>query len=42
MAKTVVKVNLIGAVIQTVRVQAVMTKANIKIFVNVSLKSMFS
>lgn len=42
MAKMVVKVNLIGAVIQTVRVQAVMMKANIKIFVNVSLKSMFS
>lgn len=42
MVKMVVKVNLIGAVIQTLTARAVMMKANIKIFVNASLKSTFS
>lgn len=41
MAKTVVKANLTGAVIQTVRAQVAMMKANIKIFVSVSSKSTF-
>lgn len=41
MVKRAVKANLIGAVVQTVRVQVPTMKANIKIFVNVSSRSTF-
>lgn len=41
MAKTAVKANLTGAVIQTARAQVAMTKANIKIFASVLSRSTF-
>lgn len=42
MVKRAVKVNLTGVVIRIVKVQVAMMKANIRIFVNVLLKSVLS